>query len=139
MARLTGKDGTISLNIAAAGAVVVGNMKEWEYNETGSKAETTGSGDDWVAREPVRKDWTVDFRAGLEVDDPYVLPSTLVNQSVAVVLRLIDSDTNGLISLTGLGEELTVTVTAEGEEPVEITGQIVCSGTGPTWDLAPAA
>lgn len=143
MARLTGKDGTISLNITppggvAEGVVVVGNLKEWTFNETGNKAETTGSGDDFVAREPTRKDWTVDFRAGLEVDNPYSIPGNLVNSSVAVVLRLIDSHTSGLITLTGLGEELEITVTAEGDEPVEITGSIVCNGTGPVWDLSPA-
>jgi hypothetical protein len=135
MARRTGKDGNVLLG---AGPTIVPALREWTYREGTRSVDATAAGDDWDDTEALRGNFEVTFRSLLEIAGTYVIPAQGIRGTkAAFVLEVLDTDANGLISGTGLVEEIQVTTPHDGM--VEITGRIVTGGTAPTWDLSPLA
>lgn len=131
MAKRNGKDGAMTL-----GGTAIACLREWSYEETDEDVVSTCMGDDWVDRDSLRGDFTVEFTSILEIASPYVFPSTLRGTKSAFVLKVVDTDTNGLI--TGNGKVKRLRIVQAYDEVVLISGTIECAGTGVTWDLSPA-
>jgi hypothetical protein len=132
MARRTGKDGNVLL-----ATVIMPALREWSYREGTRSVDATAAGDDWDDTEALRGNFEVNARALLEIATPYVITaSSIRGTKAAFVLEVLDTDANGLISGTGLVEEVQVTTPYDGM--VEITVRIVTGGTAPAWDLSPA-
>lgn len=141
MARRTGKDGNVILATPGAPtvpSVLIPALREWTYREGTRSVDATAAGDSWDDTEALRGNYEFTFRALLEIASPYVIPAQgLRGVKAAWVGEIIAADTNGLVSATGLVEEVQVTTPYDGM--VEITGRIVTGGTAVTWDLSPAS
>jgi hypothetical protein len=134
MARRTGKDGNVLLG---AGPTAIPALREWSYREGTRSVDSTAAGDDWDDTDALRGNFEVNARALLEIAGTYVIPAQgLRGTKAAFVLEVVDTDTAGLISGTGLVEEIQITTPYDGM--VEITLRIVTGGTAPVWDLTPA-
>jgi hypothetical protein len=129
------KRGTGNLAILIGGTVVpVG--RGWTYEETSVNWDSTASGDGVMDRESLRKDFTVDYRALIEVANPYVLPGDVVGTKVAFACELISTDTNGIKSGTALVDSFRIEATYDGG--AEISGRLIAAGTAPATDTSPA-
>lgn len=133
----TGKDAVITLNIAAGGAVAVASLRKWEGDYSIDEVDSTVCGDTVRAREGTFKVWEANFEAVLEAVTTYVLPVTLVGASVAVAMKVLSGDANGLLSGTGFGKNLHFS--APHDNLITITGKVVCNGTDLAFDLTPAS
>ena len=133
MARLTGKAGAASL--AAATVVLTG----WELEVSSSNVTTTAAGDPSTDRAHLRNDWRATVRALLSVTPPYDVHLDLVGTEVALVLKILAADTNGIFSDTGLVESARINHPHDGGTELEVT---VISSDGAalgTYDESPAS
>jgi len=132
MAKRTGKDLAFTI-----GGTAVALMREWSLDDDDVNVESTAAGDDTVDRDSLRGDYTVQFKGLLEIAAPYVIPSGVRGTKVAWVGKIIDSDTNGIASSTGLVTKFSIK--APYDNVVEISGEIKAAGTAVSYDLSPAS
>lgn len=133
MARLTGKAGAATIG----GAAVV--LTGWEYEASSSNVETTAAGDTATDRVHLRGDWRATVRALLAVTPPYDVHTDLVGTEVALVLKILSGDTNGIVSDTGLVESARINHAHDAGTELEV---VVVSSDGsamPTYDETPAS
>lgn len=118
------------------GGVVVPVGRGWSYEETSVNWDSTAAGDGVNDRESLRKDFTVDYRALLEVAAPFVIPGDVVGTKVAFSCEVNASHANGLKSGTALVDSLRIEAAYDGG--IEISGRLIAGGTAPATDLSPA-
>jgi hypothetical protein len=118
------------------GAVVIPVGRGWTVEETSVNVDVTAAGDTVMDRENLRKDFTVDWRALLEVASPYVLPADVVGTKVAFSCEIIAADANGIKSGTALVDSFRIEATYDGA--VELSGRLIAGGTALATDTSPA-
>src|SRR5688500_18957996 len=114
--------------LVAATAISV--PRGWTFTHGVTSIDGTAAGDAVVDRIPLRGDYTVDFRALLEVTTPYVLPTASIGSVVAWSAEIVSGDTNGIVSSTRLFAQFRIEAAYDGA--VEISGRIVGAGTALT-------
>ena len=132
MARLTGKAGAATVG----GSAVV--LTEWTYEESSENVKTTAAGDTYTDRAHIRKDWKATITGRIATTPPYDSFIDTAGTEVAMVLKVLSGDTNGLVTDTGLVER--VNWVHPHDDAVEISIDIISSdgSAGPTLDESPA-
>lgn len=133
MARITGKAGAAT--IGAATTVLSG----WTYEAKSANIESTAAGDVATGRTHLRLDWTATIRMKLNVTPPYDVHTDLVGTEVAIVLKMLTSDSNGIVSDTGLITKAQIVHNHDGDTELEVEVMSSDSSAGPTYDESPAS
>lgn len=132
MARLTGKAGAAS--IGGASVVLTG----WEFETTSTNVEATAAGDVATERVHIRKDWRATIRGLLSATPGYDIHTDLVGTNAAMVLKILSTDTNGIVQDTGLVTSARVVHNHDAATEIEV--EIVSSDGSalPDYDETPA-
>jgi len=133
MARLTGKAGAATIG----GSAVV--LSGWEFETTSTNIETTAAGDVATDRVHIRLDWTATIRMLLSTTPPYNVHTDLVGTEVAIVLKVLSSDTNGIVADTGLITSARIVHNHDAASELEVTCVSSDGSATAVYDETPAS